>query len=184
MKIQVKLLWPMAKRSHLQKPDFMGSTVRSKNVVPLGISFSFLATSKCRQPTNDSPSIFSIWSPTATRGTLSMMLPSLIRLMKAYPAPLSVMVNPKASSDLVTSTSFGCPFMWAKMKSSRPICPPSSRFMSTLCVFRVQNKIWTVAETSKWNVAENKSSVTGTVLTANRGSSKSVCECKKKVSNH
>ena len=35
------------------------------------------------------------------------VLPSLILLMNAYPAPLSVMVRPRASPVLCTSTSFG-----------------------------------------------------------------------------
>ena len=34
------------------------------------------------------------------------------------------------------------PFMWAKMKSSSPICPPSNIFMSILWVFSVQKRIW------------------------------------------
>ena len=33
------------------------------------------------------------------------------------------------------------PFLCTNIKSSSPICPPSSLVMSTLCVFRVQNKI-------------------------------------------
>lgn len=37
------------------------------------------------------------------------MLPSLIRLIKEIPVPLSVIVRPKASSDLTISTSFGRP---------------------------------------------------------------------------
>jgi hypothetical protein len=41
--------------------------------------------------------------------SLLMMLFSLILLMKAYPAPLSVMVRPRASSFFTTSTSFGRP---------------------------------------------------------------------------
>lgn len=63
-------------------------------------------------------------------------------LIKAYPAPLSVMVRPKASSVFVTSTSLVSPLTWAKIKSSSPICPPSSFCMSTLCELRVQNRIW------------------------------------------
>lgn len=62
--------------------------------------------------------------------------------MKAYPAPLSVMVRPNASSVFVTSTSLVSPLTWAKMKSSSPICPPSSFCISTLWELRVQNKIW------------------------------------------
>lgn len=64
-----------------------------------------------------------------------------LTLMKAYPAPLSVMVSPRASSVFVTSTSFVSPLTWAKMKSSRPICPPSSFCMSTLWELSVQNRI-------------------------------------------
>ena len=71
-----------------------------------------------------------------------MVLPSFILLMNAYPAPLSVMVRPSASSVLMISISFLSPFLWAKMKSSSPIWPPSRWLMSTLWVFRVQNKIW------------------------------------------
>lgn len=51
------------------------------------------------------------------------------------------MVSPNASSVLVTSTSFVSPRTWAKMKSSSPICPPSSFCMSTLCVLSVQKRI-------------------------------------------
>ena len=69
---------------------------------------------------------------------------TLMRLMNASPAPLSVIVRPSASSDFSTSTTLGWPLTWAKMKSSRPIWPPSSRVMSTLCVLRVQNRIWNV----------------------------------------
>ena len=54
-----------------------------------------------------------------------MMLPSFILLMKAYPAPLSVMVRPRASSVLTISISLRSPFRCAKMKSSSPIWPPS-----------------------------------------------------------
>ena len=72
---------------------------------------------------------------------LLMMLPSFIRLINAYPAPLSVMVRPNASSVLTISISFLSPFLWANMKSSRPICPPNKWLMSTLCVFSVQNRI-------------------------------------------
>lgn len=65
----------------------------------------------------------------------------LFTLMKAYPAPLSVMVRPKASSVFVTSTSLVSPLTWAKMKSSSPIWPPSNFCMSTLWELRVQNRI-------------------------------------------
>lgn len=75
-------------------------------------------------------------------GILSMMLPSLILLMKANPAPLSVIVSPSASSDLMISISFGRPFLCANIKSSSPICPPRSFDMSTLCEFSVQKRIW------------------------------------------
>ena len=70
------------------------------------------------------------------------MLPSLILLMKAKPAPLSVIVSPRASSDLIISISFGRPFLWANIKSSSPICPPRSFDISTLCEFSVQKRIW------------------------------------------
>lgn len=65
----------------------------------------------------------------------------LFTLMKAYPAPLSVIVSPKASSVFVTSTSLVSPLTWAKMKSSSPIWPPSNFCMSTLWELRVQNRI-------------------------------------------
>lgn len=38
-----------------------------------------------------------------------MMDPSLIRLIKASPAPLSVIVRPRASSDFTISISLGLP---------------------------------------------------------------------------
>lgn len=40
---------------------------------------------------------------------LSMILFSLIRFIKQYPEPLSVMVKPSASFVLVISISFGLP---------------------------------------------------------------------------
>lgn len=64
-------------------------------------------------------------------------------LMKAYPAPLSVMVSPRASSVFVTSTSFVSPLTWAKMKSSSPIWPPNNFCISTLWELSVQNRILT-----------------------------------------
>lgn len=71
----------------------------------------------------------------------SQFPPHSLTLMKAYPAPLSVIVRPNASSVFVTSTSLVSPRTWAKMKSSSPICPPSSFCMSTLWELRVQNRI-------------------------------------------
>ena len=46
------------------KPALSGSTTLRINWCPLGMAFSILATSKCRHPTTEAPSIFSIWSPT------------------------------------------------------------------------------------------------------------------------
>ncbi len=132
---------------HLLNPDFNGSTSRREKVSPLGISLSALATSKCREPTILLSLIFSMWSPTHIPSILSIMLASFILLINAYPAPLSVMVRPRASSDLSISTTFGRPRMWAKIKSSSPIWPPRRRVMSTLCVFRVQNRIWNINKT-------------------------------------
>ena len=47
-----------------------------------------------------------------------MMEPSLTRLMKAQPAPLSVMVRPRASSVLWISTSLGRPARKALLRRS------------------------------------------------------------------
>lgn len=120
----------------------MGSTTRNRNAALLGSSFSILATSKCLFPIVLIPLIFSMWSPTNMPSILLTMLPSLIRLMNAKPAPLSVIVKPNASSSFMTSTSLGRPFTWAKIKSSKPIWPPNKRDISTLCVFSVQNSIY------------------------------------------
>lgn len=46
---------------------------------------------------------------TFIHGMLSMMLFSLIRLIKQYPEPLSVIVKPRASFVLAISISFGRP---------------------------------------------------------------------------
>ena len=51
-----------------------------------------------------------IWF-TCTQSNRLIMLFSLILFMKAYPAPLSVIVKPKASSFFSTSISFGRPWM-------------------------------------------------------------------------
>ena len=48
----------------LPKPALSGSTTLRTNVVPFGIPFNILATSKCLHPTTLFPSIFSMWSPT------------------------------------------------------------------------------------------------------------------------
>ena len=50
------------------------------------------------------------WLLTCTQSNRLIMLFSLILFMKAYPAPLSVMVKPKASSFFSTSISFGRPW--------------------------------------------------------------------------
>jgi hypothetical protein len=44
-----------------------------------------------------------------------------------------------------TLTVLVSPLQCAKRKSSRPIWPPSRRVMSTLCVFRVQYRIYPVS---------------------------------------
>jgi hypothetical protein len=67
---------------------------------------------------------------------------SLILFINAYPVPLSVIVSPNASSDLIISISFGRPFLCANIKSSNPIWPPSNLVISHLCEFKVQNNIW------------------------------------------
>lgn len=79
-------------------------------------------------------------------GMASMIDPSLILLINANPAPLSVIVNPSASSDFTISISFGRPFRCAKIKSSSPIWPPSNLVISTLCEFKVQKIIWNCDE--------------------------------------
>lgn len=83
---------------------------------------------------------------TSICGIRATMEPSFILLINAYPAPLSVIVSPNASSVLTISISLGRPFLCANMKSSNPICPPRSFFISTLWVFSVQNRIW-----NQWN---------------------------------
>lgn len=98
---------------------------------------------RCRSQWQTHEDCTSVW---IHRRRISRRL--LVTLMKAYPAPLSVMVRPSASSVLVTSTSLVSPRTWAKMKSSRPICPPRSFCMSTLCELRVQNKI---CREKKWS---------------------------------
>ncbi len=49
---------------NVPNPARRGSTSRSTKLVPLGMSLSILATSKCLQPTRDLSLIFSRWSPT------------------------------------------------------------------------------------------------------------------------
>lgn len=49
-------------------------------------------------------------------------------------------INPSGLVLLVEKTSV-IPFLWAKIKSSNPICPPSNLFMSTLWVLSVQKRI-------------------------------------------
>lgn len=89
-------------------------------------------------------------------GMASMIDPSLILLINANPAPLSVIVNPSASSDFTISISFGRPFRWANMKSSRPIWPPSNLVISTLCEFKVQKMICKEKREEKWELIFNR----------------------------
>lgn len=60
------------------------------------------------------------------------------------------------------------PFLCANMKSSRPICPPKSLVMSTLCVLSVQNRIWNMIEKKINNLLTSTENTTygGTQYTA------------------
>lgn len=59
------------------------------------------------------------------------MDPSLIRLIKASPAPLSVMVRPKASSDLIISISLGLPaiMQWFKVQLNHRFQEKCQRYL-------------------------------------------------------
>jgi hypothetical protein len=77
---------------------------RNLNVEPSGISFNNFATSKCRVPTMDLSLIFSIWSPILIRFfSRSIILPSLIRLIKAKPNQIQITV--KENKKQISSTN-------------------------------------------------------------------------------